>query len=61
MGLYERIKEEMRQVIERFKIFDLDEKIMWKLQIPPANTCGFFWNVGPVKGFTSIDEFLPGQ
>jgi hypothetical protein len=36
-------------------------QIKWKLQIPQPSTNGFFWEIGLVKGITSIEEYANGQ
>jgi hypothetical protein len=35
--------------------------VRWKLGIPPQNCYGFFWEVGVVKGLTTVEEYAANQ
>ena len=54
------IEESIRELEDELRIFGLHEDIRWKLMIPSSFCQGFYWNIGPVKGFTSVEEYLPG-
>ena len=57
---YYYILEEVESINNVSCIFGFRERLVWKLQLPPENTNGIFWAIGPVKGFISEEEYSPG-